>query len=135
MQATHVEHILTFEIRSVAPTEHLHTYIVLAYTDIGADIELMIVVTALSITHILAVYPNERSTVEAIEVQEDILCIPTLGKSECTAIRAHRVIAHALNLVCNIGWIVVEGILHVHIERKVITFHLPTRGDINIVPR
>ena len=114
-----MKHILPLEIRSIAPAEHLNTDIVLACAYMGTDIELMVVIAALCISDILAINPNECSTVETVEVKEDVLCIPAFRQGECAAVRTHRVIAHTFDLVGNIRWIVVECILHVNIERKV----------------
>ena len=68
-------------------------------------------------------------------MQEDILRIPALRQSECAAIRTDRIVAYTLYLIGYVRRIVEECILHVHIERKVITFHLPTRRNIYLVPR
>ena len=59
MQTAHMEHILAFEIRRIAPTEHLDANIVLSCAHVVADIKLMVVVTTLSITYILAIDPNK----------------------------------------------------------------------------
>ena len=73
VQTAHVEHILSLEIRGIAPTEYLHTDVVLACAHIGTDVELMVVVTALCVAHILAIDPYESCTIKAVEVQEHIL--------------------------------------------------------------
>ena len=134
MQTTHMEHILSFEIRSITPTEHLHTDIVLAGTHMGTQVEFVVVVTALSIADILAIHPNIGRTIKTVKMKEHILCFPALWQSECTTVRAYRVVAHTFDLILYIRWIVQERILYIHIQRKVVTLHFPTRWDINIVP-
>ena len=86
VQTTHVEHILTLEIRGIAPTEHLYTDIVLSGTYISTYVEFVIIVTALCVAHILAIDPYESCTIKAVEVQEHILCIPACREVECTAV-------------------------------------------------
>ena len=78
MQATHVEHILTFEIGCIAPTEHLYTDIILPGTYISTKVKFVVVVTPLGITDIFTIHPHECSTIETIKVQEHIFCFPAL---------------------------------------------------------
>ena len=135
MKTAHMKHILSLEIRGIAPTQYLNRDIVLTLTYKSTDFEFVVVVTTLCVTHIFTVHPNISSTVKTVEVQEYILLVPALGQSECAAVRTYGVVAHAAYLIYNIRRFILEGILHVHIKRQVVAFHLPARGNIYIIPR
>ena len=79
VHTAHVEHILSLKIRCIAPTEHLHTDVVLAGAHMGTQVKLVVVVSTLGITYIFTVHPHECGTVETVEMQEHVLCIPALG--------------------------------------------------------
>ena len=57
----HTEHILTFEVATIAPAENLHGEAVAAICEVLANIELSHVVASLRVANILAVHPHESS--------------------------------------------------------------------------
>ena len=135
VETRHVEHVLAFEIGAVAPAEHLHANIILARAEIGCEVELGIVVAALSIAHVLPVKPHEGCAVQAVEVEVDALTrFPALGQGKRAAVRADGVVAHALNLIGDVGRIVHESIFYIHVQRQVVAFHLPAGGHFDFVP-
>ena len=130
-----MEHVLAFEIGAVAPAEHLHANIIFARAEIGCEVELGIVVAALRIAHVLPVKPHEGCAVQAVEVEVDALArFPALGQGKRAAVRADGVVAHALNLIGDVGRIVHESIFYIHVKRQVVAFHLPAGGHFDFVP-
>ena len=77
--ATHAEHVLTFQVRPVAPTEYLHSQSVAAGTQIGGQVKFSHVVRALGVTYVLSVQVDEGCAVNASEVYECPACFPALG--------------------------------------------------------
>src|SRR5574344_2779684 len=111
MDAAHVEHILPFEIRTVTPSQHLHTDIVLAAAHIFCDIKLRIRIGTLRITQIMAVDPDKGATVDAVKMDEHPFAVPCLRQCKCTAIRANRirgVLTIIATMNTNERWIVIE---------------------------
>ena len=86
VNTTHVPHILTFEVRTIAPAEYLYTDIVFASAYVVCHVEFSIIVCTLSITDRLTVYPYKGSAVDTIEVQEDTFAFPTFGQGEVAAV-------------------------------------------------
>ena len=82
----HVPHILTFEIRGIAPTYDLNTDIVLALAKVICNIKFGIIVAALCIAYIVAVHPYERSTIDTVKVQEHTLVAPSGRHLEIPAV-------------------------------------------------
>ncbi len=76
VDSAHAEHVLAFEIGSVAPPDHLHGDPVGAGPGHVGDVEFMVVVGALSVAYILAVDPDERRGVYAAEVYEYAFAVP-----------------------------------------------------------
>ena len=69
-------HVLTFEVRTVAPAIYANRKLVVANLRKLGDIELSVVVRALRVAHILAVHPYHGSAVNAVEVDEEALAVP-----------------------------------------------------------
>ena len=81
--AAHAEHILTLEVRAVAPAEHLHGEAVFfSFIYIGSDVKLGHIVGSLCVTHILAIEPYESSRVDTAKVDEGAAAIPLGGHAE-----------------------------------------------------
>ena len=113
VNAAHVEHVLPFDVRAVAPAEHLNAHIVLARAGCGGDVELSIVVAALRVAHVSAVHPYEGCAVNAVEVEEEALAVPAGGQVESAAVRAYGVVQPRLHL--NVGRVVGKGIFYIYI--------------------
>ena len=134
VQATHVPHVLTFEVRAVGPADNLYADVVAALADVGCDVEFGIVVTALGVAHLLAVNPYEGSGVETVEMEEDALAVPAFGEVEGAAVGAYGIVAHTADLVADEGRVVGKGIVDVDIHRFVVAEHFPASGDMDVVP-
>ena len=132
VDTAHVPHVLTLKIRTVCPADNAHGEVVLASTDVLADIKLGIHVATLGVTHILAVYPHVGTRVDTIEVKKDALLVPTLGQGEVATIAANAV--YQILLHGNVWRIIGKGIVDVNIERIAIAVHLQTSGHYHIVP-
>ena len=136
----HTEHILTFQIRAVAPTHYLYSQAVFTRTEVLGDIEFMVVVSTLGIAHIFAVQVNEGSTVDTTEVDEGTVLFPTFRQIEETYIRAYRVDTIVLATIVesltgidvwrNVGM----RIFHITIDRTVVSVHFPVGWHRNGIP-
>ncbi len=131
--AAHAEHVLTLQIRSVAPAHHLHGQSVLSRTQILGDVKLRHIVGSLRIAGLMAVHPHCRGRVYAAEVQDGaaVGAKPSVRHGKRAHIRSHGVYSV-------VGAAVVEArtsldirrgigvrILHVAVYRLVISVHLP----------
>ena len=114
VNTAHVPHVLPFEIRTVAPANHRHTYVVrLAHLRIGSNVKLCRIVRPFRITHVFAIYINECRTVDTVKVKEDVLFVPLCRERKVATVMPHRVVQSILHL--NVGRIVLEGIIHINI--------------------
>ena len=86
MNAAHTEHVLIFQIASVAPSVDFHGNHVLARLDILRDTELGIVVRSLRIADTLSVYPDIGRTIDAIEVKENFFSFPICRKRKVATV-------------------------------------------------
>ena len=78
MNTTHVPHILSFKIGTIAPTNHLYSNVVLTRAYIFCNIKLTDIISTFGITHLMTVYINISSRVDTIKVEEDTLVLPAL---------------------------------------------------------
>ena len=128
---THAEHVLTFEVRAVAPAHYLHRQTVLARAEILGDVEFVVVVRTLRIAHIFAVQVDEGGTVNTSEIDERAVLLPALGQFEEADIRTDGIDAVVLSAVVealtrvNIRWRIAVRILHVAIDGTVVAVHFP----------
>ena len=137
VETTHVEGVLSFEIRGICPTDHLHRYLVFTSFHRLGDVKLCIVVAAFGVADVLAIDPNVSTTIDAIEVEEDILLVPVGREVEGAAIAAHRVgVYQSFILIAELdeGWFVVEDVVHIDINGLVVALHFPARGHFDVVP-
>ena len=138
--ATHAEHVLTLQVRAVAPAEHLNGEAVAARAEIFGEVELSHIVGTLRVAHIFAVEVDQSSAVDATEVNESALLSPIGGQVEEAHIRAHGVDAI-------IGAAIVEStasadewrsvavrIFHIAIYRAVVAMHFPVGRHRDGVP-
>ena len=141
VDARHAEHILTFQIRAVAPAEHLHGEAVAGTNfQVRREVELCHIVRALRVAHVLAVEPYESSGVDAAEVDNRAAAVPVGGHTELAHVGANGIDGVVFAAVVEAGAgldvrrCVGVGILHVAIYRAVVTEHFPVGGNGNGVP-
>ena len=136
----HAEHILAFEIRTVAPAHHLHRKAVFAGAQIGGEIVFTHVVRSLTIAHFVAVKPDCGGRVDATEMDDRATSVPRSRQREGAHIRAHGVDAVVRPAVVVAGTRhdvrrrVGVRILHIAVNGVIITEHLPVGRHGNIVP-
>ena len=81
----HTEHVLTFQVRAVAPTEHFYSKGVFrALLQELRDVKFRNVVRALRITHVFSVDPHICCRVDTTEVENRALFIPISRHGERT---------------------------------------------------
>ena len=136
----HAEHILTLQIRTIAPAEHLHGQGVLALVQEVRQVKLGHVVGALRVAHVLSVEPNEGRAVDAAEMDERAAAVPVVGNLEGAHVGAHGVDAVVGSTVIetraglDVGRRVGVGVLHIGIDGAVVALHLPVGGNGDGVP-
>ena len=137
MEAAHMEHVLPLEIGAVGPTNDLHGHLVFAGSHRLCDVKLGIVVRTLGVANVAAVDPDIGAAVDAIEVEEHILVVPSGGKGEGAAIAAHRIgvyLSFILLFEFDVRRFVLENVVYIDIHRLVIAFHFPAGGHLDVVP-
>ena len=130
--AAHAEHILTLEVRAVAPAEHLHGEAVfLSFIYIRCDVKLSHVVGALCVAHVLAIEPYEGCRVDTAKVDEGAAAVPLGRYGESVGIGTYGIDAVVLAIVVVVGTCLDEGrcvgvwVFHVAVDGEVISVHLP----------
>ncbi len=140
MDAAHAEHVLTLQIRAVAPAVHLHHQLVFSLTNYGGEVELTDVVGSLGVTHELTVQPYLCCRINSVEMDDDALSLPRRGQGEGAAIGSYGVdgivlTAIVVTRIClDEGRRVAVGVCHVAVDGFVIALHFPTAGYGNLVP-
>ena len=84
--------VLILEIRTIAPTHHLHGNEVLARLEILRDVELGSHLAILAVAHVLAVYPESQVAGGRTHMEIHILALPILWKVEGAAIGTRIVV-------------------------------------------
>ena len=87
-----VPHILTFEIRTVAPTIYTYRELVVAGSYEVGDVELGVGVRTLRVAYVLAVHPYHGSAVYAVEMYKHTLVLPCLRNVDGAAIETRCVV-------------------------------------------
>ena len=113
IDSAHVEHVLSFQIGTVRPTEDLHADVVLALANEGGEVKLGILGGSLGVAHLVTVHIDQRAAVDSVKVHEDARAAPIGGQREGAAIGTHRVVESVLH--DDVRRVVVEGILHIDI--------------------
>ena len=132
-----MERVLTFEIRSIRPTNHLYSYLVFTSFHSLRDVELSVIVTAFGVANVLTIHPNVSTAINAIEMEEDILFVPISGEIEGAAIASHGVRIHfsfKFRSEIDVGRSVIKDVVHIDVDRLVVAFHFPARRYFDIVP-
>ena len=84
--------VLVLEVRTIAPSHHLHGNQVLARFEILGDIKLGSYLAILAISHIFAIHPKRKVASGRTYVEIHILTLPILRKIKSAAIRTRIVI-------------------------------------------
>ena len=128
----HTEHVLTFQVRTVAPTEHFYSKCVFrALLQEVGDIKFRHVVGTLRVTHVFTVDPHICCRVDTTEVENRALFIPICGHGERTHVRTYGIDAIVLTAVVIAGARLDEGrrisvgIFYVAIDGAVVSVHFP----------
>ena len=138
--AAHAEHVLTLEIRTIAPTHHLHRQAVLAGAQIGREVIFAHVVRTLTIAHFVTIEPNRGRRIYTAEMNDRAASVPRSREGEGAHIRTHGVdaIVRAAVVVAgprhDVRRCVGVRILHIAIDGVVVTEHLPVGRHGNVVP-
>ena len=128
VDTAHVEHILSFQITTVAEAEYLYRYVVVAFLHIRSDVELVVVVGSLCVTYVFSVHPYKGCTVNTSEVKEGTFLIPSCRQHESTLIRTYRIftiLSFELIAHLDVRRIVFERIVYIDVKRMVVSFHFP----------
>jgi len=130
VQAAQPPVILILQIGAVAPTIDLRRHQILAWLQVGRDVELGGQAAILTVADHLAVDPDIEGRIRSAKDHKDLPPLPTLWQNEGGAIAAHLIglVGHARHIV---GW---EGILHIDIERDAIALQLPVAGHGDGLP-
>ena len=128
----HTEHVLTFQVRTVAPTEHFYSEGVFSalLQEVG-DVKFRHVVGALRVTYIFSVDPHICCRVDTAEVENRALFIPVSGHGERTHVRTYGIDAIVLTTVVitrtrlDKGRCISVGIFYVTIDGAVVSVHFP----------
>ena len=138
--ARHAEHILAFQVRAIAPAEHLHRKTVFTFAEIRCQIIFAHIVSSLTVAYKVAIHPNHCGTIYASKVNDGALFRPSLGEIEGAYIRTHGVDAIVRTTIVvsrtrhDVRWRVGVGIFHIAVDRMVISLHLPVRRHRDVVP-
>ena len=95
----HAKHVLTFQIRAVAPAEHLHRQPVSPFLQIGSQIKFRHIVRTLRIAYVPAVQVYQSCAINATEMNESTFILPSLRQIEEADIRTYRIYAVILSPV------------------------------------
>ena len=131
MDTAQSPHILTFEVRTVAPAIDADGELVPSGTHGRGDVVFRIVVCTLPIANELAIDPYGGTTIDTVEVDEHSLVSPIGRQVESAAVESRSVVAHdAMFLVAvhSTWWLVLEGVASVVVGGFAVARHLPTYG-------
>ena len=103
----------------------------------GSDVKFGIVVGALRVTDVFSVDPHVGTTINTVEVEEHALAVPVGGKIEVATVASHGIGVYFSAIFLaqfNVGRIVFENVVHIYVDRFVISLHFPARGHVDVVP-
>ena len=147
------EHVLAFEERAVAVAIDLNGHRVLAFHEIGGDVERSEVARVFRETHVTAVDIKVEEGIDTVEIEIHLAACPRFGHSEGATIGAYLIaklvggpifvgFAHHASLPVTDGHVVLEDDSLVRIDRHAIFLravllnadHIPVHGHLHLVP-
>ena len=137
MDTAQAEHILVFQVATVAPTVHFDCQDVLSRLHVSGDVELGIVVCSLAVTDFLSIYPKIHGAVDTVEMDKDFTPFPVVGDIEVTAVRTDRVrFVHDRISFLSLykRRIVAMRIGDIRINRRAVSVHFPIGRNRNFFP-
>ena len=138
VNTAHAKHILILQIRAVGPPVNLHTYeVLLTGLQVFGHIKLTVVVGALGISHLLAIYPYVGCAVYSVEMQIYLTSVPFgryLYRTSVTAYGIGFIQDCIAILASDEGWQIAEGISHIGIDGGSVSLHLPAGRHGNLFP-
>ena len=99
--------------------------------------KLRIVIACFTISDFLSITPNIRTAIQSIEVKKHSLFLPILWNRKSFMISPNGIFSiqsFVLLFHINKRRIVFKRIIHVYIQRKVVTKHFPTRRHVYAFP-
>ena len=136
VDASEVPHVLSLEVRTVAPAVNAHRHVVGALAHEVGHVEFGVGVGTLRVAGILAVHPHHDGAAGTVEVEKHALAlVPTLRQVEVAAIGAHGVLVEIVVERCDERGLVLEGIAHVVVNGHIVSGHLPVEGHLELFPR
>ncbi len=121
--------ILIFKIGTVTPAVNFHSDLIISRFYKRRDIKLRRCFCVFVIPHFFPIDPHVKSTGNSAKIQLDLLILPILRNLEFSLIRTYRVINRIYK-----RWIDRVCITGAHIQRKIVTLHLPISRNVNIIP-
>ena len=131
------EHVLVFQVASVAPFVDLDSQCVASLREVPRDVKLRVVVRPLAVTHLLSVDPDVKSGVHSVEMEKNLFASPFAREGEIPAIGSHWIglsEGRVALLRLDERRIVKEWIGAVGIQRGTVAFHLPGRRHFDLIP-
>ena len=147
------EHVLAFEERAVAVAIDLNGHCVLAFHEIGGNVERSEVARVFRETHVTAVDIKVEEGIDAVEIEVHLAAGPRFGHSEGATIGAYLIaklvggpifvgFAHHASLPVADGHVVLEDDSLVGVDRHAIFLravllnadHIPVHGHLHLVP-
>jgi len=138
--AAHAEHVLAFQIRAVAPAEHLYGQAVASGAQVACQVKFCHVVRPLCVAYVLSVQVDKGRAVDTAEMDKRALPFPTFGQVEEADVGAYGIDAIVFAVVIefgagvDVGRRVIVWIFHVGVDGVVIPLHFPVGGNGNLVP-
>ena len=131
------EHILIFEITTIAPAIHFGGHRILTRLHISGDIEFSIVIRSLAISHFLPVHPQIHGTIHTIEMDKNLIPFPIGGNGKLPAVRPYRIrldVARFSTVSLYERRIIPVRISDIRINWRTVTIHFPIGRHGNFSP-
>ena len=131
--------VLILKIAAIAPLINFHSQRVAAFLKIRGDAEFGRGHPALTVSYFFAIHPNIHGRLYPGKVNINLTPVPIVGQIEIASVRTYRVRKFAIGPASisrghNVRRVLNKRVCYIGINRFPITFHLPVRGYLNIVP-
>ena len=132
-------HILTLQVRAIAPAIDLDSELVAAFANVFRHVELRRRHRVLAVAHLLTVHPDIEGGMDATKVQNQILREHLLRDIDEGHIASHGVamvvgIPVLRRLSRHAGTVAMERILHVDVDRLAEALQLPVARHLDVIP-